>query len=79
MSKDKNNALGDNELEAVSGGVNEANAYYNDLKNIQGFDDKFTESKAWDCDLLLVMQKKYSDDEIADLMKAYSNPAEMFR
>ena len=66
-------------LESIAGGVNKANAYYNDLKNIHGFDDKFTESKAWDYDLLLVMQKKYSDDEIAALMKAYSNPAEMFR
>ena len=50
MSKNKNNALGHNELEAVAGGVNKANAHYHDLKNIQGFDDKFTKSKAWDCD-----------------------------
>ena len=79
MSKNKNNALGDNELEAVAGGVNKANAHYHDLHENKKFKDSWTGSNDWDYDLLEIMNEKYGEEMSGELINTYKTPKEMFQ
>ena len=79
MSKNEKNALDANELESVAGGANEANAYYHDLHETAGFKEGWTESNAWDYDLVQMMIDKYGEDYTSQAISTYGTPKEFFK
>ncbi len=74
MSKNKNNALDANELEAVAGG----NEYLEELGKSDKFDLEWILSKSWDYELVELMKETYGKDKGSSLINKYKTPEAMF-
>ena len=82
MSKDKNNELDANELEAVSGGGAQGNQYMNDLldgsRGLDPDDLEVTLASKWSGELLNKMISTYGEDKTTELVNKYKHPYKMF-
>ena len=82
MSKNKNNELSSNDLEAVAGGGAQGKQYMKDLLDgsvgLDPNDLEVTMASKWSPELLNKMVSTYGEDKTTELVNKYKEPYKMF-